>query len=440
MHNTNKYDNIKIGGSMKNGYKNKNGFTLVELLAVVAILAILVALTMPNIMKEYNKVKVDSFVVDVQSVMDVAMSKYTGDALNNSGKTIYYSSKEVPGLETKKLDIDGGKKDYFIEMDRNGNFKRVIVYDDNYCYDVHSNYGNNSIGIIDGVKSEQYNEKISKTTVTAREVWLSGNDLMVPEVGTDETGQQYYNIMGCEGSQRVDLGKDNKSDIIINGEVVDEDDIDYEHIGLNEFDVELIVNNGTGGSKKEKVKYGTTVSWLVSPNEFYVTDNSTLTGDCVINGDRVSLTVKGDTTCTLEYMPAYECESGTLEYDETKGNICTISKPYSHSTSVPYTCGCYSTCMSYCPQYSYRTETYQCGTTSYCSSYDSKTGVCRSYSYSPRYCTRQVKYQTGSYCCGYGTAGCHTCYSSSPVYGSCPSGWSSYNSSKCYKPATRIEG
>ena len=94
MHNAHKYDIIKIGGSMKNGYKNKNGFTLVELLAVVAILAILVALTMPNIMKEYNKVKVDSFVVDVQSVMDVAMSKYTGDALNNSGKTIYYSSKE----------------------------------------------------------------------------------------------------------------------------------------------------------------------------------------------------------------------------------------------------------------------------------------------------------------------------------------------------------
>lgn len=53
--------------------KMKNGFTLVELLAVVAILAILVALTMPNIMKEYNKVKVNSFKVDVQSVMDVAM-------------------------------------------------------------------------------------------------------------------------------------------------------------------------------------------------------------------------------------------------------------------------------------------------------------------------------------------------------------------------------
>ena len=52
----------------------KNGFTLVELLAVIAILAILVAIVMPNVMKEYNKAKASGFVTDSKSFMNAAMS------------------------------------------------------------------------------------------------------------------------------------------------------------------------------------------------------------------------------------------------------------------------------------------------------------------------------------------------------------------------------
>ena len=41
--------------------KNKNGFTLVELLAVIAILAILVIIALPNVIKMFNNAKKSSF-------------------------------------------------------------------------------------------------------------------------------------------------------------------------------------------------------------------------------------------------------------------------------------------------------------------------------------------------------------------------------------------
>ena len=125
--------------------KNK-GFTLVELLAVIAILAILVIVAMPNVLEMFNQAKVNTFVTEVQKIMDTSTSQFTQDAIKNSGQTVYYSSVDNPELKTSQLNISGAEKDYFIEMDRNGNFKRIIIYDDNYCYDVYTYYGNDSIG------------------------------------------------------------------------------------------------------------------------------------------------------------------------------------------------------------------------------------------------------------------------------------------------------
>ena len=45
--------------------KNKNGFTLVELLAVIAILAILVIVAMPNVLGMFNEAKQNTFITEV---------------------------------------------------------------------------------------------------------------------------------------------------------------------------------------------------------------------------------------------------------------------------------------------------------------------------------------------------------------------------------------
>ena len=93
--------------------KNK-GFTLVELLAVIAILAILVIVAMPNVLEMFNQAKVNTFVTEVQKIMDTSTSQFTQDAIKNSGQTVYYSSVDNPELKTSQLNISGAEKDYFI--------------------------------------------------------------------------------------------------------------------------------------------------------------------------------------------------------------------------------------------------------------------------------------------------------------------------------------
>ena len=177
----------------------KKGFTLVELLAVIAILAILVIVAMPNVLGMFNQAKVSSFTTEVQKLMDAATTTFTKDALLNSGKTVYYSSESNATLGTKELDMSGNKKNYFIEMDRNGNFKRVVVYDSNYCYDV---YYTGTNGKMNSSKSKLIVNKIEKTSVVVSDVWESGND----SIGITMDGNNYI-VNGCEGVITVE-GKD----------------------------------------------------------------------------------------------------------------------------------------------------------------------------------------------------------------------------------------
>ncbi len=169
----------------------KNGFTLVELLAVIAILAILVIVAMPNVLDMFNSAKTDTFVTEVQKLMDTSVTQFTQDALNKGGESVYYSSSEHVGLDTKKLNMSGNEKEYFIEMDRNGEFKRVIVYDENYCYDI---YSSGTKGDVASSKSKLIIDKINKTSVVVNDVWESGNDSI--EVTMNGTN---YVINGCQG-------------------------------------------------------------------------------------------------------------------------------------------------------------------------------------------------------------------------------------------------
>lgn len=181
---------------------NRKGFTLVELLAVIAILAILVIVAMPNVLGMFNQAKINTFTTEVQRLMDVAMTTFTKDALLNSGKSVFYSSVDFDSLKTKKLDMSGNKKDYFIEMDRNGNFKRIVVADENFCYDIYTEY-NGSFPVV-GIEhtmsrpivdQNNYPVLIDKTTVKSEHILESGNDSFEFR---ERPGTSHIIMEGCE--------------------------------------------------------------------------------------------------------------------------------------------------------------------------------------------------------------------------------------------------
>ena len=75
---------------------NKKGFTLVEMIAAISILAIIALLAIPNVIKSYNKSKINAIVIQENKLIeagDILLDDYCKDAINDSYKekcNIYY--------------------------------------------------------------------------------------------------------------------------------------------------------------------------------------------------------------------------------------------------------------------------------------------------------------------------------------------------------------
>lgn len=114
--------------------KNKKGFTLVELLAVIAILAILVIIALPNVINLYNKAKKHAFIVEAQSVIKSATSKFIEESSQNRELTTISSDNDSLNLTNKKVK-------YYIELDKStGKVKKYTVSNSNYCLSSSKSY------------------------------------------------------------------------------------------------------------------------------------------------------------------------------------------------------------------------------------------------------------------------------------------------------------
>lgn len=98
--------------------KEKNGFTLVELLAVIVLLAILVLLALPNIIQVLNKAKENVFLDEVKNIYKTAQDQIIMDSMFDNGNGFYTNSLEE---RNNTLKISNGK-----------NLKYCIVYDKKY--------------------------------------------------------------------------------------------------------------------------------------------------------------------------------------------------------------------------------------------------------------------------------------------------------------------
>ena len=178
----------------------KKGFTLVELLAVIAILAILVIVAMPNVLGMFNQAKSSTFVTEVQEYLNSASTKFMTEALKpgNQGKALEFTSKDA----TKSLDMSGAEKNYYIEMDRNGNVVTAVLYDDNFCYAVKTSTSQAGGSIANGTFKTV--AKIDKTGVVVTDVVEHhDNDTVAATVRAGKTLSYTdittYTVNGCAG-------------------------------------------------------------------------------------------------------------------------------------------------------------------------------------------------------------------------------------------------
>ncbi len=179
----------------------KKGFTLVELLAVIAILAILVIVAMPNVLGMFNQAKANTFVTEVQEYMNTATTGFMQSALTSKGSTLYFGNGGADSgvdITLGKLDMSGTEKNYFIQMDRNGEFERVVIYDENFCYDssktkpVLNNDGTITVGT-----TNLKDTGIEKTSISVTDVYERESADSVKVTGFDTTDTDLAIVAGC---------------------------------------------------------------------------------------------------------------------------------------------------------------------------------------------------------------------------------------------------
>ena len=113
--------------------KNKNGFTLVELLAVIAILAILVIIALPNVMGMFNTAKENSFKTEIKEVFKTAQQTWMQDSMYSTGEVVYSRCKN--GCTGKSLDLSGRSDlEYYIKINKAGQVVEYYATDGTFQY------------------------------------------------------------------------------------------------------------------------------------------------------------------------------------------------------------------------------------------------------------------------------------------------------------------
>lgn len=114
--------------------KMSTGAIIAIIVGVVVLLAggISLYLRYLNVSKMFDTAKASTFVTEVQSYMDMSKTKFMSEAMKpgNAGRGLELSS------EGTTLDTEDNTKTYKINLDRNMNITGIIIYDENFCYSV----------------------------------------------------------------------------------------------------------------------------------------------------------------------------------------------------------------------------------------------------------------------------------------------------------------
>ena len=129
--------------------KNK-GFTLVELLAVIAILVII---ALPNVLKNFNDAKKNSFLTEAKTLYSEVSKKYISETMKGN-KLTYISSED-----DTKLEMTGRNLQYCVLLNTDGSVKSMKVSNGEWIAELPSgkkitdlNASNVTEGNLDGYK------------------------------------------------------------------------------------------------------------------------------------------------------------------------------------------------------------------------------------------------------------------------------------------------
>ena len=103
---------------------NKKGFTLVELLAVIVVLAVIMVIAIPTVIDSMNSAKKSSFAMYGQKMLNAAMSKVQGDALDGKPAKAKYKFSELVAAS--------GQYKGYVSYNSNTNTYLVHFYNTDY--------------------------------------------------------------------------------------------------------------------------------------------------------------------------------------------------------------------------------------------------------------------------------------------------------------------
>lgn len=145
-----------------NNIKNKQGFTLVELLAVIVVLAIVMLIAVQAVLPAMSESRKNIFSIEANGAIESAQTYFMNNSLGGSGDKLPVNEGTVKCVTVKQL-IDAGVSD--LSTSNNEGVVLVAKKGNNYLYTVYLTKKSDGLMVNGYGNNGNYNVDITKDHV-----------------------------------------------------------------------------------------------------------------------------------------------------------------------------------------------------------------------------------------------------------------------------------